>query len=60
MGVNSVLYFAKCCGGIVGLPDGPKHGDAIKTELTNLRETGGGDTAEREHGGAAFIRCARI
>jgi hypothetical protein len=54
------LYFAKCSDRIGGLPDGAKHGDAVKTEGASLRQTFGRDTTEREHGGAAFIRCPRI
>jgi hypothetical protein len=60
MGVNSVLKFGKCSDGIVGLPDGAEHSDAVETESANLRETRSGDTAKREHGSAALIRCARI
>jgi hypothetical protein len=60
MGVNCVLKFAKCRDWIVGLPNGPKHRDAVEAELANLRQAAGGDAAERKHGGAAFARCARI
>jgi hypothetical protein len=58
MGVNSFLKFAKPSDWIVGLPDGAEHGDAVETERANLRQTGRGDSAERKHSGAAFIRCA--
>jgi len=57
---KSRFNFAKCRDGIVSLPDGAKHGDAVKTKGANLRETLGSDTAEREHGSTAFIRCAKI
>ena len=56
----SASQFDKCSDRIVGLPDGTEHGDAVETKGANLRQTPGSDTAQREHGGSAFIRCPRI